>query len=151
MIIQLDKHSKISVDFMTSRLKNNESDIWRIFSRHKDLEQLIFRASDFNELMPNIEPLMKLEEITIECLYFDDFDTIAKLAPNIEEFQLISTFDLTNSDLNELSQLKLLTKINLISKEKTEHSSDDIGVIQILESCLRLREVLFNFQCENHF
>ena len=148
IIIQLDKDSKISVDLMTYRLSNEESDIWHIFSRHKDLEQLIFRDPDysFEKFIPNIETLLSLGKITIECLYFENFDTIPKLAPNLEEFKLISTFELTNSELNELSKLKRLTKINLISKKKTNHSSDNIGVIQLLDGCPKLREVLFDFE-----
>ena len=123
MIIQSDKDSKISVYLMAYCLSTKESNFWYMFSQHKDLEQLIFRDPNYiiDELKPNIEPLMKLEEITIECLYFDDFDTIAKLAPNLEEFQLISTFVLINSDLNELSQLKHLTKINLMNGRKKNH------------------------------
>ena len=109
---------------------------------------MIFRDPDysFEKFIPNIETLLSLGEITIECLYFDNFDTIPKLAPNLEEFELISTFELTNSELNELSKLKHLNKINLISKKKTNHSSDDIGVIQLLDICPKLREVLFDFE-----
>ena len=148
IIIQLDKDSKISVDLTTYLDSYKDIDIWHIFCRNKDLEELIFRYKRyiFDNLKPNIEPLMSLEQITIECLYFDDFDNIAKLAPNLEEFRLFSRFFLKNRDLIELSKLKYLTKINLMSCQKTDHSSDDIGVIQLLDCCLRLKEVLFDFQ-----
>ena len=146
MNIQLDKDSKFCINLRTYR-STKESDFLHIFSRHKDLEQLIFRDPNyvFVEYMSNIEPLMSLEEITIECLYFDNLD-IAKIAPNLTDFQLISTFKLINNDLNKLSKLKNLTKINLIDQLKTRHSSDDIGVIQLLDSCLKLREVIFDFE-----
>ena len=84
IIIQLDKDSKISVDLMTYRLSNNQADIWHIISRHKYLQQLILIDPNFEVFMPNIEPLMRLEEIKIESLYFDDFDTITMFAPNLE-------------------------------------------------------------------
>ena len=68
------------------------------------------------------------------------------MAPNVEELELKSLFKLTNEDLIKISNLKKLSKIKLISTEKKDHSVDDIGVIQLLDNCPKVRQVILNLE-----
>ena len=45
-----------------------------------------------------------------------------------------------------LCRLEGLTNVSLNSPEKKEHEANDIGVIQLLDNCLKIRELLFDFE-----
>ena len=121
------------------------TDIWEIFCRYKDLKELsfCFPNYDFLDSVPNIEPLIHLKEISIECLLINNgfFVNITQLAPNLEEFELKSRFNLSNQKLKMLSQLKQLTKIKLLSTDKKGHEADDGGFIRLLDNCSKLKKV----------
>ena len=148
--LKFDKSMTISVVITTESYFKERTDIWQKLSRYRDLEKLEFCVAfnDSDELMANIEPLIHLKEITFECetinKYF--FDNITKLAQNVEEFELKSQSKLTNDNLKTLSQLNTLIKIKLISTEKKDHSVDDIGVIQLLDNCQKLRLIILDFE-----
>ena len=126
------------------------TDIWEIFCRYKDLKELTFCNPyyDFFNSVSNIEPLIHLKEIAIECslINIPFFDSITTLAPNLEEFELKSRFELHNGKLNQISRLKKLTKIKLFSTERKGHYVDDHGFIRLLDNCSKLKEVIFNFE-----
>ena len=98
--------------------------------------------------MANIKPVIGLKEITFDCetIFEYFFYNILKLAPNVEELELKSLFKLTNHNLFTLSHLKCLTRICLMSTGKKDHSVNDIGVIQLLDNCSKLREVVLDFE-----
>ena len=150
MSIQLDKDLRISFNLCYPYWSNEDSEIWQMFSENKDLEQLIFHNSkfDFHNSVPDIEPLINLSQISIDCLRIDNgfFANIAKIAPNLKDFELISQFLLTNCRLKMLYKLKQLTRLNLMSSDKKYHSADDNGIIHFFENCVKLREVLFDFE-----
>ena len=136
--ITANSHSRERNDFMDS------------FCRYKDLRRLELSLpfSDLYKSMLNIKPMMELKEITFDYFTINKhfFDDITKLAPNLEELELKSLFKLTNDNLKRLSQLKCLTRICLISTEKKNHSVDDIGVIQLLDNCQKLRQIILELE-----
>ena len=148
--VMCDKLMTISVIITANWYFEDRTDIWQTLSRYRDLERLEFCVpfNDSYKPMPDIEPLIKLKEIIFECETINKhfFDNITKLAPNAEELELKSLFKLTNENLITLSQLKCLTRICLISTEKKDHSVDDIGVIQLLDNCTKLREIILDLE-----
>ena len=150
--VMFDKQMTISVFITTKSYFNQRTDVWQTLCRYKGLQRLEFRVpfEDLDESMRNIEPLIKLREIVFECEIINKhfFDNITKLAPNVKEleFTLLKPFKLTNDTLITLSQLKCLTRICLVSTEKKYHSVDDIGVIQLLDNCQKLREVILDLE-----
>ena len=147
--VMFDKLMTISVFIATKSYFKDRTDVWQTLCRYRDLERL--RISVFNDIEKwtlNIEPLIKLKEISFESETLNEyfFDDLTKLAPNVEELELRSQLKLTNNNLIELSQLKCLTRICLVSTEKKEHSVDDIGFIQLLDNCQKLREVILDLE-----
>ena len=145
-----DKSMSISV-FITVKLYIIEKfDFWVILSRYINLQRLEFNIAfnSFYESKVYIEPMMELKEITLNCHKINDhfFVNITKLAPNVEVLELALEFKFKNEDLIKLSQLKKLNKIRLNSTEKKEYSVDDIGVIQLLDNCQKLRQVILDFE-----
>ena len=123
----------------------------RVNSRHYciAIKTAKFKSRDLIGLwLRHIIVIRPLKEITFECetinKYF--FDNITKLAPNVEELELKFLFKLTNVNLKTLSNLVYLTRICLVSYEKKGHSVDDIGVIQLLDNCLKLKEVILELE-----
>ena len=116
---------------------SDRNDIWQILSRYKSIEEFAFcyPEFDFYESVPNIEPLMSLKEVTIECLQINNgfFGNITKMAPNLEVFELKSRFDLSNRKLKVLSKLSRLRKVNLMSLEKKDHEASDTN--RVLSDC----------------
>ena len=145
--VSFDKSKTISILMSANWYSNKRIDC---LFRYKDLQrlELSITFSDLDISMLNIEPLMELKEITLECNTIDKhfFDNITKLAPNVEELELKSLFKLTNDNMITLSQLKCLTRICLVSTKKNDHSVDDVGVIKVLHNCQKLREVILNLQ-----
>ena len=148
--VKFDKSMTISVSISAEDYFNERTDVWQTLCRYRDLKRLEFRVpiGNSDESMTNIEPLIKLKEITFKCQTINQhfFDNITKLAPNVEELELKSQFKLTNDDLITISQLDKLTKIELISKEKKYHSADDIGVNELLDNCQELRQVILDLE-----
>ena len=149
--IKYNKDSTISADYRVSNYSwRRRDDIWIIFSLFKNLQHLVFCAPnfDFYKSVPNIELLFNLREIQIECLHINNgfFEHIVRLAPNLKDFELKSLFELTNGKLKMLCKLKHLIRVNLMCPEKRDHETDDKGIIQLLNNCTELRELLFDFE-----
>ena len=148
--VMFDKSMTISAIITAETYFIERTDVWQTLYRYKDLERLEFRFryEDFDKSMSNIKPLIKLKEIIFICKTVNKhfFDNITKLAPNVEEFELISLFNLTNDNLITLSKLICLTRIKLVSTEEKEHSVDDIGVVLLLDNCPKLREVVLDLE-----
>ena len=148
--VMFDKSMTVYVVIIAKSYFKESSDIWQTLCRYRDLERLQFCVAfnDSDEFMANIEPLIHLKEITFECETINQhfFDNITKLAPNVEELELKSLSKLTNDNLKTLSQLNTLIKIKFISTEKKEHSVDDIGVIQLLDKCSKLKLIILDFE-----
>ena len=152
ILFQCDRNFTVSIDLFFKSYMSDRKDIWQILSRYKSLEEFAFcyPEFDFYESVPNIEPLMSLKEVTIECLQINNgfFGNITKMAPNLEVFELKSRFDLSNRKLKVLSKLSRLRKVNLMSLEKKDHEASDKGVIRLLNSCERIEDIVFDFEIE---
>ena len=148
--VKFEKLMTISVTINTKIYFEDMTEVWQTLCRYKDLERLEFRFIVFNSYksMPNIEPLIELKEITFECRTINKhfFDNITKLAPNVEELELKSDFELTNDNLITISKLICLTRICLVSYKKKNDSVDDIGVIQFLDKCQKLRLIILDLE-----
>ena len=123
--VMFDKPMTISAVITAKSYFNERTNLWLTLCRYKDLERLDFRIpfKDFDKSMPNIEPLIKLKEITFECFtkskYF--FDNITKLAPNVEELEL------KFNDDNEESNVKLMKYNITVLPRKERHAGISEG------------------------
>lgn len=149
--IECNEWMEVSVNWILRMNFDNRINFWNFFRRLDDIQELYICVSDFfDDSFIKIRSLEKLTDVTIICDFigFGFFTNITHLAPNIEKFELKTRIRLKEHSMKAFHRLKRLSVLKLIPIDdfiRSRHQLSDSAINQLLDNCLDLKEIVFNF------